>query len=220
MNSPARAEAARQRGWLLAVILGLLIVPLLLFVFGVLRPPFGSVFGSDTESSNTQVIRSISTEEQVVLLSLGIEGISQQSSTGSFLGVAVPGTERNSFLRYSFAAKLGIEGGDVKVEKVGENGYAIHIPEFLLIGYDDPAFEVAVETGGVLSWVTPDIDEVEMVNAVLSDEAQEGYVTGNVDLLKEQAEVFYTGIVTSIDPEATITFTFADGSTPSGSLAD
>lgn len=126
----------------------------------------------------------------------------------------MPGTDRRSILQYSFAAKVGIEGGDVEIEQTDEHSYTIDIPEFILIGYDDPTFEVAVESNGALSWVTPEIDEVEMVNAILDDEAQQQYVDANTEQLRQQAEVFYTGIVTGIDPEASIRFRFAGGVVP------
>jgi hypothetical protein len=79
----------------------------------------------------------------------------------------------------------------VSVSKTGENTYAITIPEFMVIGYSEPNFEVAVDDGGILGWVSPDIDKFEMVNAVFNDAAQVAYLEQHEDELEDQAKVFY-----------------------------
>lgn len=77
------------------------------------------------------------------------------------------------------------------------------------MGHDDQTFELVAEDNGALSWVTPEIDSVEMVNKILDDTAQAEYIASNAETLQEQAASFYRGIVTGIDPELTVEFAYA-----------
>ena len=43
----------------------------------------------ETESSNTKVIKAVEREEQVVLVSLGIEGISEESATSTLWNLSI-----------------------------------------------------------------------------------------------------------------------------------
>lgn len=186
-----------------AVCLGVLVA------YGAVRAfPDLALVGSSSESDDSRIVRSITREEQVVLLSLGIEGIAERSATGEFLGVTVPGTGRSSFVQYGFNAKLGIEGSDVRIARTGEDELVITVPEFIFIGHDDETFETVVESNGVLSWVTPEIDTVEMINTILDEDAQGQYVEANREVLEDQARAFYTAIVTSIDPTIALRFEF------------
>ncbi|MBO0898401.1 hypothetical protein J1G42_00280 [Cellulomonas sp. zg-ZUI222] len=180
-----------------------------LAAYGVMRAfPGLSLFDAGAEDRDAQIVSSITREEQVVLLSLGIEGIAEQTEQGSFLGVDVPGTGRSSFVQYGFNAKLGIEGSDVRIARAGEDELVISVPEFIFIGHDDESFRTVVEDNGVLSWVTPEIDTVEMVNTILDEGAQGRYIEENEDVLEDQARAFYTAIVTSIDPTTSLRFEF------------
>ena len=96
----------------------------------------------------------------------------------------------------------------MKVTKTGKHAYLLSVPEFSFIGYDEPTFRVAVEDGGVLDWITPDIDQVEMVNKILNDDEQAEYVATYEEVLEDQTKVFYDGLITSIDPDAVTTFEF------------
>lgn len=75
------------------------------------------IIGTQGDALNTRVIKSVEREEQVVLLSLGIEGLAEKSSNKEVLGVGIPWTDRTQFVQYSYKAKLGIEGKDVKSSK-------------------------------------------------------------------------------------------------------
>ena len=79
----------------------------------------------------------------------------------------------------------------------------------MVVGYDEPTFEVAVEDNGVLSWVTPDVDQLDMVNDVFDDDARDQYLADQQTALQEQAKVFYDSLITGIDPDASITYEFA-----------
>ena len=67
---------------------------------------------------------------------------------------------------------------------------------------------MVIESSGVVSWVTPKIDTVEMVNAILNDGSKDQYIIENSDILKDQAKSFYGGIVSSIDPSISLKFEF------------
>jgi len=166
-------------------------------------------FGSDSTQQDTQVINAVTRIEQVALVSLAIEGITENRNKSELFGVDVPWSERISFIRYSFDAKLGLNGEDVTVTQTDEHSFEIELPEFIFIGHDEVKFALAAENNGVLSWVTADIDPLDIVNDVLDEDAQAEYLQRNADLLEEQAESFYRSLVLSVDPEADVTFAFA-----------
>lgn len=166
-------------------------------------------FGTETTKKDTQVINAVTRVQQIALVSLAIEGINEDRTNSQLFGIDVPGSDRVTFIRYSFDAKLGLDGKDVVVTQTGEHSFEIELPRFIFIGHDNVGFEVAAESNGVLSWVTAEIDPLEIVNEVLDDEAQVQYLAKNSELLREQAESFYRSLVVSVDPAATVTFVFA-----------
>lgn len=185
-------------GLLVGVLVGALVGPLVV-------PQF---FGSSSETRDSQVITAIKREEQVVLLSLGVQGLHNKDSNSELWGVDIPWSDRTSTLEYSFTAKLGIEGGEVAIEPDGEDAYRITIPAFIFIGHQNENFRVAVDDHGVLSWITPEFDTADLITEILNDDAKDQYIADNEQQLKDQAEVFYRGIVTGIDPDITLTFEF------------
>ncbi|MEO7587142.1 MAG: hypothetical protein ABIS84_03855 [Arachnia sp.] len=147
-------------------------------------------------------------EEQVVLLSLAIQGISEKKGKSTFMGIDVPGSGRASFLQYSFSAKLGVEGRDVRIVRTNDNEFLISVPEFIFIGHANEDFKLVAENKGVLSFITPENDPVDMIKSVLSEETQDGYVQANADILKEQTILFYSSIITAVDPEIRVKYDF------------
>ena len=193
---------------LIAAIGGLalaLIVGAVLVATGILS--FNSV-ETERESRNSLIINAIERENQVVLLSLGVQGLAEESVQPKIFGRNVPWSGRTLYMQYNYRAKLGIDGGDVTIEQTGDNEFRVTIPEFILIGHDDIGFRVAVERNGVLSFVTPEIDQAKLVTELLSDDATAENINNNRDVLREQAAAFYTGIFKSVDPEITVTFDF------------
>ncbi|MGA4506715.1 hypothetical protein ACQB6R_00080 [Propionibacteriaceae bacterium G1746] len=198
------------------IIAGLVVAIVLvgiMFAAGVVAAPwvrsqFAAPVGTTTETKDTQVINAITRKEQVVLLGLGIQGITEQSKATTIFGKQIPGSGRVVFLQYNFHAKLGIEGKDVTIKKTAEGQYTISIPEFIFIGHDQATFKVATEDNGALSWVTPEVDPVRMVNEILSSEAKGRYIADNAEMLKDQARNFYSGIIHAVDPAAQLTFEF------------
>jgi hypothetical protein len=168
-----------------------------------------SPFGIKSEAADSQVVQSIKRTEEVSLLALGIQGITSEERCSTAFGKCIPGTSDEVYLQYTFTGKLGIDGAGVEIRETGANAYTISIPAFEVIGYSDPKFEVAVTDDGVLSWVTEDIDQTEMITKILGDEAQQKHLEDNEDLLQEQARAFYDNIILSVAPEAKITYEFA-----------
>ncbi len=161
-----------------------------------------------TESRSSQVIQSVNRQEQVVLLSLGIQGVEKIDSQGRWGEWVIPGTEVKAFLPYEFMAHLGIDGGKVNIEQRGENHFIITIPEFTMIGHDKVRFDELIVTGGVLSGLAEKIDQSEITNRILSDEHKVEYISKHEEILKSQANRFYSRIVTGIDPLATLEFEY------------
>lgn len=202
-------KTLRMLAWPIAVIVVALVAGGIFIAIKLSElPPPVSI---QVEENNTQVIEAVTRTEEVVLLSLGIQGIKEHSrQTPQVWGVTVPGLERAVFIQYQFRAKLGISGRDVQITELEDGSYRITIPSFIFIGHQDPKFSVATESGGILSWLTPEIDHLAIVNSILDDEAKLQYLADNEDILKDQARSFYTRIVHSIDPTAVLEFEFRD----------
>ena len=180
------------------------------FAFGVLNSlALGSLFSSSSYERDSQVIRFVTPQQEVALLSLHIQGIDKDVSNGKILGVVVPASEKTTLIQYEFDAKLGIDGSQVKIEPTGSGSFRVTIPKFIGIGFDDPVFEDPIESNNTLSWLAPSAVQTRMINNILSDENKQKYITQNEAALREQAKVFYRGIIASIDPEITIDFEFA-----------
>ncbi|MBA3020933.1 hypothetical protein [Propionicimonas sp.] len=198
------------RAWLIGLLAVGLVGGGAAAALGVVQAfPGFQLFGVSSETRTTQIINSVTRKEQVVLLSLGIQGITKkEQGCTKVLGVEVPGSERAVFMQYGFNAKVGIDGKDVTIVHKGEKQYLVSVPKFMFIGHSDEHFELAVENNGVLSWTSPEIDKLAMINAILNDEAQRGYVDQNQEILKDQAKAFYTGVISGIDQTISLSFEF------------
>ena len=192
-----------------------LLIPIVILIVGfgagVVAPnmvPSLLASGSEPEIADSRIIESVKREEQVVLLSLGIQGITEKKGKSTFLGVDVPGSGKASFLQYSFSAKLGLEGKDIRIVQTGDKDFLISVPEFLFIGHANEDFKLVAENKGVLSFITPENDVVDMINSLLSEDAQSEYVLANTEILREQTILFYSSIITAIDPELRIKYDF------------
>ncbi|MGA8788950.1 MAG: hypothetical protein WB535_08380 [Paenarthrobacter sp.] len=180
------------------------------FVFGGLNAiALNSLFSSSSNERDSQVVQAVTRVQEVALLTLHIEGVARHESNGEIFGVAVPASEKTTLLQYKFDAKLGVDGSQVKIEPTGPESYRVTVPEFIGIGFQDPAFEDPLESSNALSWLTPPAVQTRMINNILSDENKQKYIAQNVPALQEQTREFYSGIIASIDPTITIDFEFA-----------
>ncbi|XKH53111.1 hypothetical protein LG284_14215 [Citricoccus nitrophenolicus] len=196
----------RRRLWPIALIAVVVIVLGLLAWTGAFAKMLP--WSSASESQDTQVITAIERQEEVALLRLGIQGIAKETANFEVNDWQLPGSAKATFIQYSFGAKLGIDGQEVTVEQDGSNTYRVTVPEFIFIGHDDVEFKLITEHNGALSWLTPEIEQTEMVNEVLDEDAQQEYLESNEEILKDQAEEFYRSIITSVLPEADVEFDF------------
>lgn len=176
---------------------------------------FGKVLGA-SESRDTQIIRSISGEEQVILLTAGMTDVEEERRDGLKFAIGdmslftLPGSERSVLVRYEYDAKFGVEGKDVKIEKTGDSSYLITIPKFVYLGYANPDLSVADEKNGALSWTTPAIDTDDVFEELLTEEAVDTHIDGFRSVLENQAQTFYTRIAEAIDPTITLEFEFTE----------
>lgn len=195
----------------------LLIVVILGVITGAALVSFnvGKFFGA-TESRDTQVIRSVKGEEQVILVTAGMTDVQEEREDGVKFAIGdwdlftLPGTDRYVLVRYEYEAKFGIEGKDVEIAQTGENSYRITVPKFIYLGYANPDLSIANEKNGLLSWATPEIDTTAIFEELLSEQAVELHIDGYRPVLEEQAKLFYSKIVGAIDPTATLEFAFTE----------
>lgn len=168
-----------------------------------------SLFSSSSSERDSQVVQAVTRVQEVALLRLHIEGIDRHESNGEIFGVAIPASEKTTLLQYKFDAKLGVDGSKVKIERTGPESLRVTIPESKFIGYDSLKFEDPLERGNPLSWLAQPAVQNRMMDNVLSDENKQKYITQNAAALKDQAKVFYRGIIASVAPEVTLEFEFA-----------
>lgn len=168
-----------------------------------------SLFSSSSSERDSQVVQAVTRVQEVALLSLHIEGIDRYESNSEVFGVAIPATEKTTLLQYKFDAKLGVDGSRVKIESTGPKSFRVTMPKFTAIGFDNPHFEDPLESGNPLSWLSEPAAQTRMVNKILSDENKQMYISQNEEALKDQAKVFYRGIIAGVAPEVTLDFEFA-----------
>lgn len=213
----ARRERQQRRGprailWgVTKTLIVVAAVVVLVFSAGVRWFGLGDLLPWTTwaSSARSDVVHSIEFREDITLLRLGIQGIQKEQNSSHIGSWKIPGTGQSVFLEYSYSALLGINGADVTIDKTGEKSYRITIPEFKFIGYDNLAFSTAIDDGGPLRFVTPNIDKEELANSILDEAAKTKHLTDNRELLKTQCENFYSGIVHAVDPEITVEFVYA-----------
>ncbi len=207
----------KVRLWPLIVVPAVLVAVIVaVFATGVLKPAtLASFFTGEPSTKSSEVIKYVLPQQEVALASLRIEGLERADSDGDLFGipgVPLPASGRLVYIEYEFDAKLGIDGAAVIITQDGESAYTVSIPEFIFIGHSNEHFSDPIENNGILSWLTKEISQTEMVNNILSAEKKDEYVANSLQVLKDQSTAFYGSIIRSVDADATLTFEFADGS--------
>lgn len=169
-----------------------------------------TIFNNKTESSETQVVTAMKKEKQVAVLGLSVTDIYDKSQITTFFGIDVPFSEKTSYIKGTFDAKLGFDGKKVEISKskIQENTYNIVIPQFTVVGISNPEFEVINNKGEILSFATEDIDTLKMANTAMSDKTLNKYIKLNKEWLEEQSQSYYEGILKSVNPDLKLNFKF------------
>ena len=168
------------------------------------------IWHTKSKTNETQIVNAMTKHSQVAILGLSVTDIYDKSQVKTFLGMEIPFSEKTTYIKGTFEAKLGFDGSHVTINKASNssNTYNISIPEFIVVGISNPKFEVVNSKGEFLSFITEDIDTHELANNAMSDKTLIKYIDTNRDWLQEQATDYYQKILTSIDPEATLSITF------------
>lgn len=175
-----------------------------------------SPFHVVTQSSSTQVVKALEKKSEVVILHLAVADVDSMKKVKTFYQFDIPGSDRATLLKYEFDAKLGFSGDDVKITDTGDGTFLVSIPEFTFIGYDNWHTELVSQKDGLLSWLTPEIDDRKMAEGFIDDSKKQEYIQANLRDLREESVRFYTDIARAIDPDITLKFVFADGTEASG----
>lgn len=176
---------------------------------GLLTPPWlASALGSRSIVRNEQVVTFITKEEQTVLLTLGVEGISEAEGVPPQVLKDVPFSKKVRLVQYSMKAKLGVDA--VTIDATGDHQFVVTVPPFIWIGETDRKIERVISDDGVLSAFTEQKTESEQLNGLVDDELKAKYLENNGEALQNQAEFHFTKLARSIDPDAELSFEFAD----------
>ncbi|MBW9093326.1 hypothetical protein JNB62_06495 [Microbacterium jejuense] len=176
---------------------------------GLLTPTWlASALGPQTPIRNEQVVTSIEKEEQTVLLSLGVEGISEAEGIPPAILKDFPLLAKARYMVYSMKAQLGVD--TVTIEATDDHKFIVTVPEFIWIGQDEFKVGDVFSNDGVLSAFTEQDSESEQVTAIINDEVKQKHLAANQELLRDQTEFYFTKLATSIDPDAELTFVFEE----------
>jgi hypothetical protein len=147
-----------------------------------------------------------------VFLDVGIQKVETIEKDKKIPGtnISIPLSVKKAIIILNYTAKFGIKEG-IKIKKIAEHEYELTIPKYEVIGVevsDNPKdrYKLYDMSGQLLSGSTENIDTGEHVAKSLSNKEQEEYIKQYKNFITESAEHYYTNIVTSIDPEAKVTF--------------
>lgn len=163
---------------------------------------------TEVTKDTREVIMAVERREEIVLLSTATEGLHTVQSEGKIFKWSLPRSGRTNILQYSFNTKLGIDGRGVNIREISEDQFRVTIPEFKTIGFSEPKFKTVHRSGGVLSFVTEDIDTAEAINEILNDDSRQVHIDSNRELLQDQARLFYTDLIRAIDEDVSLQFEF------------
>lgn len=168
------------------------------------------LLGFKSGSNDTQVVTAMTKQKQVAVLGLSVTDIYDKSQATTFLGMDVPFSEKTAYLKGTFDAKLGFDGKQVKISKSKTENkmYNIVIPKFIVIGINNPKFEIIDNKGEILSFVTEEIDTHALANQAMSEKTLNKYIKMNKEWLQEQSKNYYENILKSIDKELKIKIKF------------
>lgn len=194
------------------------IVVAILAIFFVVAKTYniiGFFQGKNASDERTQIYTQITRLEKVkqnVFLNAGIQRVELVEKDKKIPGtnISIPLSIKRGVIILNYDVKFGIKEG-VKVKKIAEHEYELTIPKYQVLGIElskssKEQYKILAPSGELLSGSTENIDTGEHVAKSLSNKEQEGYIKQYKNLITESAEAYYTNIVTSIDPDAKVTF--------------
>ena len=186
-----------------------------LFVVAKTFNLIGYIQGQNASDERSQIYTQITRIEKVnesVFLDVGIQKVETIEKDKKIPGtnISIPLSVKKAIIILNYTAKFGIKEG-VQVRKIAEHEYELTIPKYEVIGVkvpDNPKdqYKLYDMSGQLLSGAAENIDTGEHVAKSLSNKEQEVYLKQYKEQITESAEKYYTSIVTSIDPEAKLTF--------------
>lgn len=175
---------------------------------GLLTPPWVTgALGPQSVIRNEQVVTSIARLEQTDLLELGVEAISTAEGKPPAVLRQFPWMESARIMQYSMKIQLGVDGVDI--EATGDHEFLVTVPAFIWTGYDDFKIDRVFNDDELLGGLSELASQEEQQNAIIDDDLKQKYLDANQDLLRDQAEFYFTKLAKSIDPDAELTFEFA-----------
>ena len=194
------------------------IVVAILAIFFVVAKTYniiGFFQGKNASDERTQIYTQITRLEKVnqnVFLNAGIQRVELVEKDKKIPGtnISIPLSIKRGVIILNYDVKFGIKEG-VKVKKIAEHEYELTIPKYQVLGIElskssKEQYKILAPSGELLSGATENIGTGEDVVKALSNKEQEVYLKEYKNLITESAEDYYTNIVTSIDPEAKVTF--------------
>lgn len=200
---------ARIYVWIVVAILTTL------FVVAKTSNLIGYIQGKNASDERKEIYMQITRLEKVnesVFLTAGIQRVELVEKDKKIPGtnISIPLSIKRGVMILNYDAKFGIKEG-IKIRKIAEHEYELTIPKYKVLGIElsknsKEQYKILVPSGELLSGATENIGTGEDVVKALSNKEQEEYLKQYKNLITESAENYYTNIVTSIDPEAKLTF--------------
>ena len=195
--------------WIVVVVLTTL------FVVAKTSNLIGYIQGKNASDERKEIYMQITRLEKVnesVFLTAGIQRVELVEKDKKIPGtnISIPLSIKKGVIILNYDAKFGIKEG-IKVKKIAEHEYELTIPKYQVLGIElskssKEQYKILAPSGELLSGATENIGTGEDVVKALNNKQQEEYLKQYKNLITESAENYYTNIVTSIDPEAKLTF--------------
>lgn len=195
--------------WIVVVVLTTL------FVVAKTSNLIGYIQGKNASDERKEIYMQITRLEKVnesVFLTAGIQRVELVEKDKKIPGtnISIPLSIKRGVMILNYDAKFGIKEG-IKIRKIAEHEYELTIPKYKVLGIElsknsKEQYKILVPSGELLSGATENIGTGEDVVKALNNKQQEEYLKQYKNLITESAENYYTNIVTSIDPEAKLTF--------------
>lgn len=185
---------------------------------GLKRAGF-SLFDTKTVTSDERIVESIRTKQDITLLHVNVHSIFQEETQNiKRFSITIPDSDRHLIFVYRYTANLGIDGKEVSIEKTSDKSYTVKIPIFKVLGTSNVKWDEDIDINGALAFLSEEPKKNKIRTCLLSEETlDKKNLSESDELMREQAETFYSNIIHAIDPEIELTFEFTEQPTPAAS---